>query len=194
MSIYPDVITSIPATLPIEYAGEQAILSTEFENGIESRRLIWNFVRRNVRINYSVMTFANSNSLRRFFEDRKGPFLSFSFFCPQIEYYYKEYVGTALANETILRLPSKDAQSYDLYRNGALVNQYDYIFTSSGGPDGEDLIEIYFTSNPGDRYNFSFTGRLKIKSRFAESALVFRDIKNLVSSTTVTLKALEPQL
>lgn len=194
MSVYPDVITSIRATLPIEHSISQAILATEFENGVEQRRLVWDSVRRNIKINYSILEFAYSNSLRRFYETRKGSFHSFSFFFPQIETYVNELVGVATSGSTVLRLPSKKAQSFTLYRNGLPQSPSIWTFVSEGGPDGEDKASLLFIPSIGDIFNFDFTGRLKVKARFEDSPLVFQDIKKYWSSTVVNLVGLEPQL
>lgn len=196
MAIYPDVITGVPATLPLVYSQNQAILKTEFENGVESRRLLWPAVRRNVTINYDVVTFENANVLRRFYESMDGPFQRFAFYFPQIEIYVNELAGTASGGETIIKLPARyGAQSYSLYRNYVLLEEtISYTIAPGPGADGEMIAGLNFTSNPGDIYTFNFTGYLKINARFDQAPLMFSDIKSLVSSVRVDLIGLEEKL
>ena len=195
MTVYPDVITGVPSTLPLEYSTEQAVLATEFENGRETRRLLWGSHRRSVKLKYSVVEYSYANELRRFYESVQGSFQSFSFFFPNIEYYVKELVGVASGGETSLKLPSKGAQGYTLYRgNNPLSPGTDYTFVSSGGPDGEDLANLNFTAVAGDRYSFTFTGRLKIKARFSNSPFIASDVKTMFSVITVNITGLLPSL
>lgn len=198
MAAYPDVIAVIPATLPIEHATSQAVLSTTFENGVETRRLLWDTVRRNVTINYSVMEFIKANQLRRFFEAQKGTFESFSFFFPQTEDYVGELVGVEPETPlTAFRLPSLTATSFTLYRNGASLVEgggNDWLFTTGTPPDIADLATLLITPAGGDIYTFDFTGRLVIKARFADAPIVFSDAKKYWSTTVVNLKGLEPEL
>lgn len=193
---YPDVIEDIRATLPIEISSSRAILSTEFENGTESRRLLWNSVRRNIKINYSILEFAYANELRRFYERMNGSFHRFSFYLPQIEVYVDEFVGVLSSVTTVLNLPSKKAQGapYVLYRDGAALTPGEWTFSAETGPDGEDQATLLYTPSIGESYHFDFTGRLRINARFSEQPLTFRDIKKYWSSTTVNLIGLEPYI
>ena len=196
MSVYPDVITGVAATLPFEHASFQAVLATEFENGIEVRRLVQDSTRRDVRINYSILSFADANLLRRFYEARKGSFESFMLFYPQVETYVNELVGVMETVVTAINLPSFGAQSRSLYIDPLvpLVEGVDWTFTQGGGPDGEDKADLLFTPDVGDIYRFDFTGRLKIRARFVENPMVLTDVKQYWSSLTVELKGLEAQL
>ena len=196
MAIYPDIITGVPATLPIETSHSQAILSTEFENGSESRRLIWSGVRRNVFLNYDVVTFAYANVLRRFYESMDGPFQKFSFYFPQVEIYVQELAGTASGGEATINLPAKfDGQSYSLYRHSVLLDEgISYVISPGPGPDDEMVAALNFSSVEGDFYTFSFTGNLRINARFDKAPFSVSDIKNIVSSIRVTLIGLEASL
>jgi hypothetical protein len=201
MTTYPDIITEIRATLPLTVATSQAVLKTEYANGIESRRLVWDSVRRSLKLYYSVMTWPIANDLRRFYESVQGSFHSFFFFFPHIEVFVKELVGTLLTvNEdpipNILNLPSKGAQTYSLYTNGSiipLVENTHYTLTASGGGDGQDIATLLYEPLVGDIFHFSFTGRLNIRARFSDSPIMFNDVKNVLSSTEVELVGLEPQ-
>ena len=196
MSIYPDVITEVPATLPIEHSHAQAVLTTEFENGVESRRLLWPATRKSISVNYDVVTFANSNVLRRFYESMDGPFQKFVFYFPQVEYYESELAGTAFGGETTINLPAKlGGQTYSLYRNSVLLEEgISYVISPAPGPDGEMMAALTFSALAGDRYTFTFTGYLKVNARFDQAPMVFSDIKNLVSVVRVNLIGLEAEI
>lgn len=193
LAIYPDVLLEIPATLPLEFSTARAVLATEFDNGLESRRLLWNSHRRNVNISYNIMEFVHANELRRFYEDRKGSFEAFVFYFPQIEYYVKEFTGIVTSSgHNVFPLPSKQAQSYTLYKNNTALNGTEWTFSPGGGPQEDDMATLNFEPAIGEVYTYTFTGRLKITAKFSDSPLVFSDVKRYWSSTSVDLIGLEP--
>lgn len=199
MSVYPDVITVVRSTLPLSHSTSQAVLKTEFNSGVESRRLLNGSLRRQVSISYATLIFSEANVLRRFYEARKGSFESFSFYYPQdVEAYVFETVGTMPTTlTTTLSLPSLNAVTPVLYRNGdPLILDTDWTFSAaSGTEDGEDIATLLFTPTAGDIYHLDFDGgRLRIKARFSDSNLVFSDVKKYWSSTNVDLIGLEPEL
>lgn len=195
MEVYPDIITGISATLPLETASPVAVLKTEYENGIEQRRLLRDSHRRNVNITYSIMHFDKANELRRFYEARNGAFEKFYFFFPQDEIYVKELCGVVLTAISSFDLPSLGASSYTLYQNGTpLTETTEWTFTAGTPPDVSDSASIVTAPSLGDVFHFSFTGRLKILARFGNSPLVFREVKKYFATTSVSLTGLEPQL
>jgi hypothetical protein len=198
MSVYPDVITEIPATLPLQHSSSQSVTMTEFDNGVEQRRLNWDSVRRNVKLRYDLLYFDKANELRRFYEARKGPFESFNFFFPQDEIFVNELIGVVtVTGLTSIMLPSLGATSYTLTINTApLTESIDWFFHAGTPPDIEDKAEFApgLAVEPGDVFTFDFTGRLKIKARFGTSPLVFSDIKKYWSATRVDLVGLEPEV
>jgi len=195
LPIYPDIVTVIPSTLPLAYSSSQAVLSTEFENGLESRRLVQNSIRRDVALQYSTMTFPQANTLRRFYEARNGSFDKFVFWFPQNEIYVNEYVGVITAVSVQIKLPSVGAESgvRTLKRDGTdLVEGVDWTFVSGGTTfqptDEASLAEV---TELGQIYTFDFSGRLSIDARFTMAPIVFADVKKYWSSTTVELVGLE---
>ena len=198
MSVYPDVITGVPSTLPISHSSSRAVLKTEFNSGIESRRLLSGSLRRQVSITYATLLYSDANVLRRFYEERSGSFESFSFYYPQDSAaYVLEMVGVMPTTvTTTLRLPSSNAVNPILHRNSTLLDlTYDWNFSAASGWDGEDIATLTFTPSAGDVYQLDFDGgRLRIKARFSDSNLVFSDVKKYWSSTNVDLIGLEPEL
>ncbi len=195
MEVYPDVITGISATLPLETATSVAVLKTEYDNGIEQRRLLWDSHRRDIKINYSIMHFDKANELRRFYEARRGSFEKFLFFFPQDEVYVKELVGVVLTSISSFELPSLGASSYTLLQNDLpLTEPADWTFTAGTPPNIPDSASIVVAPSLGDIFHFSFNGRLKILARFGNSPMVFREVKKYFATTSVSLTGLEPQL
>jgi len=195
MSYYPDVITDVPASLPIECPYFSPTLITKFESGVEQRRLLSNAIQRNVKIFYKNVEFAQANTLRRFYEDRRGSFHSFDFFFPQYETFVTEYVGVIVDPTDAFYLPSLEAQSFTLFRNEDPLTEgvgEDWVFTigvpSTGTPD---LATLPSDAAAGELFRFSFTGRLKMIARFDDQQIVVADIKKYWSSLTISLKGLE---
>ena len=197
MSVYPDIITEVKSTVPLQWADNFRVLSTQFETGQENRRLIDGYVRRTVRVSYAPAKYEQANTLRRFYEDMRGPFESFSFFFPQIETFYKELAAVirspSSGSTTTFDLPSKDAQSFNLYRNGnVLTYGTDYYMTPAVPPDGVDRAGVYSCST-GDIFTWSFTGRLRIEARFASKPIVFNDSKTLFSYIASEIEGIYPK-
>jgi len=196
MEVYPDVIEVIPAVIPYKHSSYRSVLKTEFESGVEQRRLLGNSTRRTVDINYPLMIFAKANELRRFYEARKGSFEQFIFFYPQEEEYLEEYVGVLIDSTTNFYLPSLGAQTYELSRNGVpLTETTEWEFTVGTSYTTPDSANLLITPSLGDIFHFTFTGgRLKINARFGDKPLVFVEVKKHYVATSVTLKGLEHQI
>lgn len=198
MAVYPDIITGVQSTTPLQWASNFRVISTQFENGQEVRRLIDGYARRSVKVLYKPVTFAQANTLRRFYEARRGPYESFFFIFPQLETFSKELVSTIRVaipgNATLLKPPSMNAQSYTLYRNNSVESSGNYTFTpASSAPSGEDTISLNYTPNAGDVFTFSFTGRLKITARFSKRPIVVSDVKDLYSYIEIELEGIYPE-
>lgn len=196
MSVYPDVITGIPAVIPFNHTSSRSVLTTEFENGIEQRRLLGSSTRRIVKIGYPFLTFENANILRRFYEARRGSFEQFLFFYPQKEDYEDEFVGVITSGTTVFDLPSLEAQTYILSRNGVpLTESVDWTFSVGTPPDIPDYATLSITTELGDVFTYDFTGgRLKINARFGDSQLELTEIKKYYASTKIILKGLEHRI
>lgn len=195
MADYPDVLTDIKGTIPFNWESNQKILKTEFENGQESRRLVWQNPRRNVSIQYTALDFDRSRRLYNFYKDMNGPFSSFVFFFPQVVVYTKEFCGSADGGEAGINLPSKGGQGYTLYSGSTVIPSGQYTYYISGGPDGEDrLVFSGYTPALGERFYWTFTGRLKLIMRFSETPVSFAEVKAIAVAIKVNLIGLQAKL
>jgi hypothetical protein len=205
VTIYPDVLGgappiasgySIKAVIPFNNSIYRASLSTEFENGVEQRRLLWGGERRNIELTYPHMSAENATVLRNFYVDRKGSYERFSFFYPHVDSYVKELVGVMPdPGITVLSLPSYGASLLTriLYADDIqLVEGVDWTFAA--GTSTEDTATFTVAPAPGTIFHFTFTGRLKINARFSQSPLLFSDIKGYWSTLKVKLEGLEAQV
>lgn len=202
MSIYPNIVDNyhsggiggvyIPATAPLPHSSYYNVMTTEFENGVEQRRLLHENPKRNVKVNYTPITFTDSIILKQFYQDMRGSFSPFVFYFPQYETQVKEFCGVADSGDNRIKLPSYDAASYTLYRNNVgLTYTIEYTVQLRSGPDLEDIASLNFSSNDGDVYHWSFTGYLKMGARFANSPFQVTETQRLLTSLSVELESLE---
>lgn len=196
MPAYKDILTEIPSITPFVSTREQKVIVSEFETGLEQRRLIDGYVRRVIKLKYPILTYSQAKELKDFYEEMHGPYQDFGFAFPQTGTYVKELVGVASSITNIIRLPSKEAveATCELYIDDVLLDPLYWDFFPSGSDDGGDKAVLDLPVQAGQRLTFSFEGRLKIRARFSEDPIVFDDIKKYWSSTTVTLIGLVPIL
>lgn len=196
--VYPDIVSDIPGTIPFTYEANQLILSTQFASGKESRRLLWQGPRRNVSIRYNGMTLTQAQWFWEFYRSMDGPFQSFVFYFPRIRTYYDEVFGSSDGSEDLINLPCKDIQlgsGFELRRgNVVLIYGSDYTINIGAGAQGCDQADLDVPGEVGQNYFFSFTGRLKIKTRFNEKEQGFSEIKDMLSQVTVKLLGLQGEL
>ena len=195
LPVYPDVITGIPGVIPFDYTAAQPILKTEFASGRESRRAVWSSPRRNVTIFYKRLTVTQANSFWEFYRSMEGPLSSFVFYFPHERVYYEESFGSSSGTEDIINLPCKGLQTGEsfLLQRGHVVLNYpsDYTLSLGTGPNGEDQADLDTPGSVGQTYFFSFTGKLKIKTRFSEKPIRFVEEKTLSTDITVRLIGLQ---
>lgn len=192
MAIYPDLDT-IKNIAPVGKQLEFRTLKSEFDDNAPQRKQKRLYVRRNLNIKYKWMTKTDGRTLWQFYLDRAGSFDSFSFFYPEddTDVYTKEYVGTGDGSTTIWNLPSKNAASYNLYLDDVLqIPTTDYTFSASGGADGADKVTFVAAPSSGERITWSFTGRLKIRSIFANDYLDFETFFRLLTHYGIDLQGL----
>lgn len=196
--VYPDIVSEIPGTIPFTYEANQLMLSTQFASGKESRRLLWQGPRRNVSITYNGMTLTQAQWFWEFYRSMDGPFKSFVFYFPRMRTYYDEVFGSSDGTEGLINLPCKNLQlgsAFELRRgNVVLVYGSDYIISLGTGAQGCDQASLDVPGEVGQNYFFSFTGTLKIKTRFNEKEQGFSEIKDLLSQVTVKLIGLQGEL
>lgn len=198
LPVYPDLITGIPGVIPFDYSSNQPVLTTEFASGRESRRAIWSSPRRNVVIYYKRLTTTQANSFWEFYRSMDGPLTAFVFYYPHERVYYEESFGSSTGTEDIINLPCKGLQtgeSFKLQRGNVVLNYpSDYTLSLGTGPNGEDQADLDTPGSAGQTYFFSFTGRLKIKARFDNKPIRYREEKTLSTDITVRLTGLQGDL
>lgn len=177
MSKYPE-ITSVPWINPLGQSILWKTLVSNFDNlGAEQSKQKWLFPKRDLTLKYRLLTRSKARTLWQFYIDQKGRAQIWNFFMQEADAdtYVKEYVGTGDGSTTVFNLPSKLAASYTLYVNNIAKTGggVDYTFSAEGGTDGAD--QVTFTAAPAEGLyiTWSFTGRLKIRSKFAEDNLDF---------------------
>ena len=64
------------------------------------------------------------------------------------------------------------------------------VFGSEGGTDGADKITCNTAPPVGSRLTFSFTGRLKVRAKFAEDMFSFETFYDRLANAGIKLKGL----
>lgn len=186
--LYPDIVSGVPSVIPFEYGMEQRALITEFENGAEQRRVIDGSPKRYIKINYSNMTYSDANTITTFYRAVDGPLTSFRFVFPNNKTVADEYAGSATyTGQTQLYMPSRYATGYTLKKNGIVVSPSAYTFYVYPYDSISDLVSLNVGATLGDKFHWTFTGRLVIKARFASGPVNFADVKDFYSSAIINL-------
>lgn len=195
MSAFPE-ITSVPFGDPVIQQIQFKTIINGFDDlGREQRKQKWLYPRRLITLRYPYISKAEVQTLFQFYILRAGAFGAFSFFypCPlgNNYSYLQEYVGTGDGSTLSYNAPSKLASSYTLYVDSVAQEiTTDYSFTVEDGPDGEDLITFVSAPSSGERITFSFTGRLKVRSRFKEDKLTFEEFYDRLINSGLQLQGL----
>lgn len=163
---------AVPGGYPESMRIQTKTLISGFDDlGEEKRKLKWTYPRRHFNLRYNYITKANAKTLWDFYIARNGQYEAFSFFMPYISTYTYEYVGTGDGSTTIWSLPSKSAIGRTMYVDGAAQSEgggADWVFSSGGGGDNEDLATFNVAPSDGERLTFSFYGYLRIRARFED--------------------------
>ena len=145
-------------------------------------------------ITYNYITRDEAQRIYDFYQEHEGALREFSFFFPNAQSYVKEYCGTYRGEgpPVSINLPSllTTSTSYRKLYNGS-SEVTNYTFYHKGGPDGGDRAVLGSTPSVGDKFYFSFAGRLKIRARFSESSVQVGEIKDRFSSFSVELIGLD---
>lgn len=177
MAAYPE-ISSVPWINPLKQSIKFKTLFSNFDElGEEQRKQKKLFPTRDLALKYRLLTRTKARILWQFYIDRGGAFQAFNFFMQEADAdtYVKEYVGTGDGSTVDFNLPSKLAASYTLYVDNVAKTPggVDYTFSAEGGTDGADKATFTAAPSAGLYITWSFTGRLKIGSRFKEDNLDF---------------------
>lgn len=195
MVAFPE-ITAIPFGNPVIQQLQFKTLINGFNDlGQEQRKQKWLYPRRLITLRYNYISKTEVEDLFQFYIARSGAFQAFSFFYPSPRgnnySYVHEYVGSGDGSETVFSLPSLYATSYTLYIEGTTQSEpTDYSLSAAGGPDGEDKATFAIAPSDGERITFSFTGRLKIRARFADDKLNMQEFYDRLTNVGLKLQGL----
>lgn len=193
MAVYPDMISSVPASDPFSEELEFKTLISRFDDlGEEKRKRKWIYPKRPLTLMYKNITKAQGKTLWEFYKARKGAYEAFNFFYPFSAIYTDEYVGSGDGATLIFNCPSKEATSSKLYVDGVeqAAGGVDYTFVSEGGTDGADKVTFVAAPSVGERITWDFTGYLKVRARFMEDRLSWETFYNRLVTLGVKLKGL----
>ena len=204
MAVYPSSIGYLnPVKIDVRY---KTIISQFDEEGEENRKQKWLYPKRDVTLGYQAISKSEGETLWEFYcQTGKGAYGSFSWFegvglgSAAYNSYSSEYVGTGDSTTLIFNLPSKNSSgaSHDVNINASVVSTSNYTMSFGGGGDGEDKITFVGSSTGGlgppassDKITCDFTGRLKIRCRFADDIFSFENFFDRLINTGVKLKGL----
>jgi uncharacterized protein (TIGR02217 family) len=197
MATYPGS-TTITYINPVRQTIQFKTLVSKFgDQGEENRKAKWTYPRRNISVQYSALSKADAQTLWQFYLDRKGSYEAFAFFestgvgSPYT--YSQEYVGTGDSTTAIFNLPAVDSSaSHVVWVDSSSQGSTRYSMSYKGGSDGEDKLTFGTTYIPSSTQKilYDFTGRLKIRCRFAVDNLTFENFYDSIVNKGITLQGL----
>jgi len=191
MTAFPDFLTSVAPANPLAESIEFRTLASEYESGLEVTKQKRLFARRHFDLKYQTITLAEAKTLWQFYLSRKGKHLPFNLFLPFANDYTGEYVGTGNATTVIYNLPCKTSSARAIYvANQLQTSGTDYTFSAATGEDGADKITFAVAPTLGQYITCDFTGRLKIRGKFAEDQMTFETFYNRLANTGLKIKGL----
>jgi hypothetical protein len=187
MASYPD-FTSVAQEEPYREEIEWKTLISQFdEEGEEQRKQKWLYPKRNVTVRHAYITKAKARTIWQFYNARAGGYEAFNYYVPFADAYVSEYVGIGDATTTGFNLPCKDITTYTVFIGGSSIAA---TVATGAGADGADHLRFSTPPADGAKITMSFTGRLKIRCRFAEDNLGFEQFYNDLVTIGIKLKGL----
>ena len=199
MAIYPKT-TDAPYSNPVSVGMRFKTLVSNFDDvGEEKRKNKWLYPKREVTLKYDSLSKSEAETLWRFYQARSGSYDAFVWFestgVGDYNSYANEYIGTGDSTTLVFNLPAINSSSvHKLYVASSSCPSTDYTFSAAGGSNGEDKVSIVSSSAGGravptstERITYDFTGRLKIRCRFAEDILSFENFYDRLVNMGVKL-------
>jgi len=84
MANYPDVINGVVAVAPYEVSTDRKVLISEYETGIEQRRVINHRALKTINLRYVALKIGDFSTLIGFYNSMSGSYLSFVFIEPDL--------------------------------------------------------------------------------------------------------------
>ena len=203
MAIFPSP-SAAPYGNPVTWEMEFKTLRSNFDDlGEEKRKRKWLYPKRNISLKYPAITRGEAETIYEFYQARSGSYGAFVWFestgrGDAYRSYSSEYTATGDSTTLIFNLPAKGSSiTHDVNLDASVVSTSDYTFAAGGGGDGEDKVTFISSTAGGigaptstQRMTYDFTGRLKIRCRFAEDRLTWENFYDRIVNTSITLKGL----
>lgn len=191
MAIFPQY-TSIGYANPlIKTIRTKTLISNYETDGEEKRRQKWLFHKWDLNLSYNYITKAEARTLWQFFVTHKGQATAFNFFDGHTSTYSKEFVAVGNASSTTFNLPFKSGTSITIYKSSTPVSSASYSIDGSGASGASRII---FSSSAipssGAYIKATFTGKLKVRARFADETMSFETFYNRLVTTGLDLRGL----
>jgi len=204
MAVFPSP-SSVPYTDPVTIEMRFKTLVSNFDDkGEEKRKQKWAYPKRSVSLQYKAISKEEAKTLWQFYQARKGQYESFVWFestgigSSAYNTYVDEYVGTGDSTTLVFNLPAINSSSiHKLYIASSSQNSTSYTFAAAAGSNGEDKVTLVSSSAGGravptstERITYDFTGRLKIRCRFAEDIFSFENFYDRLCDAGIKLSGI----
>ena len=204
MAVFPSSI-SVPYTDPVAIDMRFKTLVSNFDDkGEEKRKSKWAYPKRSVSLQYKAASKSEAKTLWQFYQARKGQYEAFVWFestgigATAYNTYVGEYVGTGDSTTLVFNLPAINSSSvHKLYIANSSQDSTSYTFSAKAGSNGEDKVTLVSSSAGGrtvptstERITYDFTGRLKVRCRFAEDIFSFENFYDRLCDASIKLSGI----
>lgn len=186
--LYP----STPApSYPVSITARWHNLVSQFDSGKEQRRQKQIQDLYDVVLQYNKLTLTSVGVLWDFYQSCKGTLESFYFYdlTENRRTWVEVYIGIADGITTIYDIPGKNTSSQSIYLDGSLQGS-GYTILTGGGTESADRVQFTTAPASGAIITTSFTGDLRIKCRFKEDELTYKNFVYRLFETGLELYGL----
>ena len=193
MATFPEDV-SLAYPIIIEPVWDTLIHMTD--SGAEQRRQKSLYPRFDVKLRLSGVDTSDAQTIWDFYMARKGAFESFYFFDPTPDMgvateYDDLYIGAGDGSTEIFDIPGKSTSSQVIYVDGVTQTlTTDYVILTGGGSGSADRVDFVTAPSLAQSISCDFTGKLRIKCRFAEDRLSKELFVRLLYNFGIELKGL----
>ena len=163
--------STVPVQYPVSVGIEYRTHITESESGVELRSRQWRFPRRKVALKFASLSQAEMDELWVFYQSRRGAELPFLWTEADVTPYRlqtDEYMGRGDGTTLIFDFPGIGATSISVMVDGVITAG---TYLVGGGVGGGDRWQFPSAPANGARITVSFSGRLRLRVRFAAQTL-----------------------
>ena len=206
MAKYP-TSTAVAYTNPVAIGMRFKTLVSNFDElGEEKRKQKWAYPKRDITMQYKAISKSEAEDLWRFYQLQGGMYNAFVWFestgagATVYNSYAGEYVGTGDSTTLVFALPAVDSSAVNTFyvAGVAVAATSNYTFDAGGGPDNEDKLTLVSSAAGGivgpptstERMTYDFTGRLKVRCRFADDIVSYENFYDRLVDMGIKLKGL----